>query len=291
MGCDICGNWRKIERGLYCLLGDQTFRIVKCKQCGLIYVTPRPELSFLISLYGKEYFRSGYTGFIERNEEYIKQRLNGPAGLRTVLKELEPVKRHNCRLLEVGCADGFFLQLAKSQGWEPYGVDISPYAVSYARKGRGLTIREGTLEEQIFPSGFFGAAYLGDVLAHTPSPFLLLKEVHRTMAKGGVLFVTSPAPFNGALAKVQEVVRNLRKSHLDNLEFFPNSAHFLYWFSPRTLRSVLVKSNFVVLKLQVYAPVNSLSFIGNILDGAGQFLLGNLFQIGSRMTALARVAD
>ena len=38
------------------------------------------------------------------------------------------------RLLDVGCAAGFFMQDAKNAGWEVQGIDIAKPALDFAKK-------------------------------------------------------------------------------------------------------------------------------------------------------------
>jgi 2-polyprenyl-3-methyl-5-hydroxy-6-metoxy-1,4-benzoquinol methylase len=38
------------------------------------------------------------------------------------------------RILDVGCAEGLFLSLLNSPGWERYGMDVSTPAIESARR-------------------------------------------------------------------------------------------------------------------------------------------------------------
>jgi 2-polyprenyl-3-methyl-5-hydroxy-6-metoxy-1,4-benzoquinol methylase len=97
------------------------------------------------------------------------------------------------KLLDVGCATGVFLALARDAGWEPYGVDISSYATAFAQERLALkNVMAGTLREVHFPAAFFDAVTLLDVFEHLPEPLTELYEIHRILKKGGLLLINTP---------------------------------------------------------------------------------------------------
>jgi SAM-dependent methyltransferase len=97
------------------------------------------------------------------------------------------------RLLEVGCANGMFLNTVRKSGsWDVYGVDINKYAVQYARDQLGLDVFLGQLEETHFPDDFFDVVVLWDVLEHLPNPKSALLEIHRVLTSDGWLIFRVP---------------------------------------------------------------------------------------------------
>src|SRR5262245_36517143 len=100
--------------------------IVKCPSCGLVFY----DGSSADDLYSDEYFFGGeyldYCGdkkIIQRNfRRHVK-----------VLHRLAP----SGRLLELGCAYGFFLELAKEY-WEVKGIDVTAAGVRHARQVIGV---------------------------------------------------------------------------------------------------------------------------------------------------------
>ena len=56
--CNLCGSRSEIllekKKGI---VTNITFRLVQCKNCGLIYFNPRLSENDLIKLYSKEYYR------------------------------------------------------------------------------------------------------------------------------------------------------------------------------------------------------------------------------------------
>jgi 2-polyprenyl-3-methyl-5-hydroxy-6-metoxy-1,4-benzoquinol methylase len=100
--------------------------------------------------------------------------------------------RAGARLLDVGCGNGAFLQLARSAGWSVQGTDFDGVAVATARS-RGLDVRQGGLEVlQAAESGSFDWASLSHVLEHVHDPMAWLKELHRLLRQGGTLWLQTP---------------------------------------------------------------------------------------------------
>ena len=50
-------------------------------------------------------------------------------------------------ILDVGCGEGLFLELAKQNGWRVHGTDVSAYATKFASKRLGqncFAVKSGT---------------------------------------------------------------------------------------------------------------------------------------------------
>ena len=62
-------------------------------------------------------------------------------GLEVGLRHLPKVD-DGAKLLDVGCGNGIFLDLARKVGWKVFGADFDPVCVEAARK-KGLKVRKG----------------------------------------------------------------------------------------------------------------------------------------------------
>lgn len=101
--------------------------------------------------------------------------------------------RPSGRLLDVGCATGYLLDVAGRRGFEPYGIEVSPFAVDVARERLpAARIHCGTLDDHPFPDQHFDAIALCDVLEHEADPVAALRTVERLLKEGGVVVVTTP---------------------------------------------------------------------------------------------------
>ncbi|MFH1564180.1 MAG: class I SAM-dependent methyltransferase [Nitrospirota bacterium] len=185
MSCDLCGE--NISKKL-CEIGTTT--ILQCKECGLMFRTPIPTKEELKDYYSSGYYEEyGFREYAGRKHHILKYRfepvLNFFKGqISNVLK--------TPKVLDIGCALGFFIELLKKQGWEAKGVEFSNDAAEYAKKELGLDVHAGSVEEVGFESESFDVITMLDVLEHVTSPNTILKEVNRILKKQGLILATIP---------------------------------------------------------------------------------------------------
>jgi 2-polyprenyl-3-methyl-5-hydroxy-6-metoxy-1,4-benzoquinol methylase len=115
---------------LYYLFSISDHRIVRCDDCGLLFINPQPSDDELSEIYGADYFLGSDTEKGRQTVSEIKQA--------TAQLYLSEIRRYRgCksgRLLEVGCGDGDFLVSAETEGWSVTGVEYSTAACEKARR-------------------------------------------------------------------------------------------------------------------------------------------------------------
>ena len=123
---------------------------------------------------------------------YEKQRDNPTFDKR--LKELATLGYRDGKLLDLGCAFGYFLAKAEKTGFTTYGVDISRFAIQKASENCAAKLCQLDISKQKLPfaSNFFNAVTMFDTLEHLENYSFALKEVHRVLKKGGVLHIHTP---------------------------------------------------------------------------------------------------
>jgi 2-polyprenyl-3-methyl-5-hydroxy-6-metoxy-1,4-benzoquinol methylase len=234
--CNLCGADNTAP-----VMEIDSFHIVRCRQCGLVYVNPRHGEDALHEIYTESYYdHDGITNGLEfygyddylRDEENIKI---------TFAKRLKTIERYATkgRLLDVGCATGFFLDLARGQGWEVVGTEVSNFAARYARERFGLDVRVGTLRDLSLPDEAFDVVTTWDVIEHVLDPMAELQEMRRILRDDGILSIITPNA--GSL-----VARLLGR----RWEEFRRVREHVYFFSGSTLTQMLQKVGFEVLRAE-----------------------------------------
>lgn len=205
-------------------------QVVRCRRCDLVYMNPRLNRRLILDGYTKA-----------DNSTYVSQGEGRLRTFRRCVRLLEPYAGSGeRRLLDVGCAGGFFLKAAQDKGWAVHGVEPSQFLVDYGRRELGLTrIVQGTLMEVRFPENHFDAVTYWDVLEHTADPARELVEVHRIMRPGGILLVNYP-DFSSIWARL-----------LGRKWWFLLSVH-LYYFTPETIGRMLEKTGFELLQSRMH---------------------------------------
>jgi len=116
-----------------------------------------------------------------------------------VKENVEALLRHTegkapFAILDLGCGPGRDLATFKALGHEPVGLDASPTFVKMARKHAGCEVWQQDLLRLELPVARFDGIFANAVLFHVASQELVrvLRDLHRTLRPGGVLFASNP---------------------------------------------------------------------------------------------------
>jgi SAM-dependent methyltransferase len=220
-GCVVCGGTRRLP--LY-----PDISVFRCGDCGHVFFGDAGPAGGLARLYGERYFTRGE--YFDYGGERKVHALNAARRLRTVRRFAA-----SGRLLEIGCAHGFFLDLARP-GFDVLGVEISEFAAGFARTAFGLDVRAGDFLDMDVGGGW-DAVCLYDCVEHLPRPDLVLLKAAALMPRGAHLFLTT-----GDLGALVPRLRG-RKWRLMHP---PTHLHF---FSRKTLARLLDRCGFDVLSV------------------------------------------
>lgn len=160
-------------------------RVEECLGCGLVQVAELPSSEELSRLYGREYFDRG------KYSDAFAQRRENEARLRLLRSQGVP---RGGRVLDAGCATGGFVSCAAAT-YDIWGFDLSASAVEQAGElNPALTgrIRQGRIEDQDYPTEFFDAVVLWDVLEHLPDPVGACHRLVSWLKPGGLLCLSTP---------------------------------------------------------------------------------------------------
>ncbi|WP_322802451.1 class I SAM-dependent methyltransferase [Thermoflexus sp.] len=181
--CPICewseGNTRMIRR--------REFSYVRCRRCGTIYLTPVPPVEQVRAMYQNPGYFAGDEDMGYRNYEAMHKAL-APHFRRRLRVLSKRLPRRGC-LLDIGCADGYFLELARADGWEVMGVEISEEMASKA-SGR-LSIPIVTSVDGL-PPVELDVITMWEVLEHLPDPVAQLQRLVQRLRPGGFLMLSTP---------------------------------------------------------------------------------------------------
>ncbi|MBN3038402.1 MAG: methyltransferase domain-containing protein [Candidatus Omnitrophica bacterium] len=223
--CNCCGSDK-----FSLLLTKDSFSIVKCKNCGLVFSESFPSQEELSSLYSKEFFTDQ-----TRLQYYIADEGTNIIKAQSKLKTVVGYKKDG-RLLDVGCAFGTFLKLMKENGWETWGSEISGYAADYSRKSTGSKIISGDFLNADFSQEHFDVVTMWDYIEHVKDPYSNLKKAEQLLKNGGFLFI-STVDIGSLFAKILGKRWKLIKPKLH-----------LYYFDQKSIFGLLKKAGFKVVE-------------------------------------------
>jgi SAM-dependent methyltransferase len=187
--CPACGE-AVAQHRLYAKNGCD---ILRCEQCGL----GRADVAGFDpdTYYTADYFSGrhadGYADYLG-TEPVLRREFAGTV-------DFIRRHRHAGRLLEVGCAYGFFLQEARRH-FEVAGIELAEEAAEHCRRN-GLRVLSGVADdEKLAKLGHMDIIVLLDVIEHLPDPYATLSLCARHLRPGGIIVLTT-GDFDSLLAR------------------------------------------------------------------------------------------
>ncbi|HAX62314.1 MAG TPA: hypothetical protein DCX95_07170 [Elusimicrobia bacterium] len=240
--CNLCGS-----NDLKLLFVKSSVNLMKCRECGLVFIDPRPTLADLKKYYTENYYfatdsvTGGYDNYLADKENLLK----------TFTKRISFIENYikPGKMLDVGCAFGFSLIAAKNRGWDVCGIELSDFASDIAKK-QGFNIFSGTIEESPFQNGYFDCITMWDLLEHTIDPKKELLKTNQLMKNGGILTLSTP--------DVSSFLEKITGRHWLG---YQSPKQHLFYFSPKSISHLLKNTGFEVTKIFHIGKFCSLSFI------------------------------
>ncbi len=211
-----------------------TRRYVRCPDCELVFLNPRP-LSAMVEEFYREDYDEAY-GEVEASSD------RDPV-FESVVRRLGQYRQAPGRLLDVGCGDGAFLSLCRSAGWTCYGLELSKRAAARAVR-RGLTVLPPDFLERMGKHEPFDVITLVNVLETVTSPAALLRQVAGALAPSGLVAIRAT---NGAFHLPMRTPARWVGSRYDQ-------AFHLFLYSPPTLRSLLQRVGLETIAIHNAVP-------------------------------------
>jgi len=167
------------------------YGVVRCPGCDLFYLSPRLNEAEMVAAYREASYFEGGAG--PGYSSYLAQE---PTLRRTFRRLLGGMQRRGMtggRLLEIGCAYGFFLDEAKPYFRYRAGTEFSEAGAAIART-RADTVYVGGLEviPHATPAESFDAIVLIHTIEHVYDPVALLEGLMRHLSPGGWIVLATP---------------------------------------------------------------------------------------------------
>jgi 2-polyprenyl-3-methyl-5-hydroxy-6-metoxy-1,4-benzoquinol methylase len=214
-------------------------QIVKCKNCGLMYVYP------LKINKDKKYWEGKAGGFIPKNKPLFSARLPFMVDEKeqlqvkdfsSSLRHIEELLPNKGKVLEVGPSRGYFLHELEKNGWIVTGIEPSDVRRDEAKRIFGYDFIPYKLEDTNLSESSFDVIFMFHVIEHILDPSEFISILYRYLKPGGILVIETPT-YDTIMYKI---LRHRERSIRCN-------GHF-YFFTKKTLKEMVCKNKFDVVR-------------------------------------------
>lgn len=232
VNCYYCQSWQ------YTYYDQENgYQLVKCRNCGLLYVNPRPKESTIN--------RAAHTGLHQGDKIFNatnklhRSRINRYVKiLATIYPEIPNQK---IKWLDIGCGNGEFLMALKTHFGnhiEVHGIEPNEHKLK-TTTSLGLDVDFSKYSDHI---GEFDAISMLNVYSHIANPIEFIKNWQKTLKPAGELIIQT-----GDSANVEPLWHQKPYNLPDHLSFA----------NKEILEGIMQKTGFQIQKCKSYQKSNS----------------------------------
>jgi 2-polyprenyl-3-methyl-5-hydroxy-6-metoxy-1,4-benzoquinol methylase len=191
MNCPICKS--EGVNGVMQLYDDRygypgQFTLMKCRNCGHLFLNCDLSPSQLTELYTNYYPRKSFD--VAEYKPYTEE-----SGLVAWINGLDCSAFRwvpsNVRVLDVGCGFGESLGYHTARGCDVYGVEADEHIRRVMEKF-GYKIHVGLFDDKAYAQDFFDFITMDQVIEHVADPITTLRGVARILKPGGRAILSTP---------------------------------------------------------------------------------------------------
>ena len=230
MDCIICekSNFETISERVR---DSIKFKVLECKDCSLLQLSPRPSIDE-----DKDFY----------DNNYQSKNIGEPTDLKSIksnssddtYRRAELVSKYiksSSSILDIGSGYGFFLQEMFNRGYNITGIEISKEKRKISLKVSNVKVLDINLYKDNKELPIFDCITLFHVLEHISDPTQFLKVIKKHLSNNGKLIIEVP--------NVDDMLLKECKQYKD---FYWQRAH-LFYFNVKTLEKIVKNSNFVTV--------------------------------------------
>lgn len=217
------------------------YRIVRCNRCGLLRSDPVADTATITALYQRSVMAYG------REVDSLRKTYG------EYLDRLNAHQDHKGHLLEIGAANGFFLEEALERGYaQVTGIEPGAPMIEQAAPSVREHIVADVMRPGLFEQGVFDVVCLFQVFDHLPDPAAVLRESHNILRDDGLILL-----FNHNEQALSARLLGERSPIID--------IEHTYLYNFKTMRRILEDNGFEVLELGPSRNLYRLEYLVRLL--------------------------
>ncbi len=168
---------------------------LKCKKCAYEKANLKPSIN-----------SNAAHQLIDENARATGLRELRQSNFKDILKEIKTIKPNGGSLLDVGCAHGWFLEIAQPD-FKVLGIEPD-HAVYEITKKQGYPLLEGYFPDVLADDLLFDIIVFNDVIEHIPSVIDTLNACRKHLKEDGILVLNLPTS-SGFFYKLSKILVKL----------------------------------------------------------------------------------
>ncbi|GMV35499.1 MAG: hypothetical protein AMXMBFR61_00070 [Fimbriimonadales bacterium] len=187
---------------------EDAYAVYQCRDCGSAFLLPAYFAEADACYQTRRYFEGYYPDNIhigghpnDEEHKFPKLKTKMEAGRARWLVRLAQRYSNGFpsipRMCDIGCASGWLVFGALTEGYDAYGVEISPQAIRAKQRCGEERIHHGPFDEKVFGGAKFDLVVLMETAEHIQDLGALLRSIRKVLTAEGVLVIVSPNDLAG----------------------------------------------------------------------------------------------
>jgi SAM-dependent methyltransferase len=234
----------------FVVLASIARNLMKCSNCSVAYLDPRPAKRELFELFANEYITRNedvevrFGTRVEKSHKQVARFINN--------------RKASGRILDIGCAGGYFLdRYFQTSAWEKWGVELSRFAAARAT-AKAIQVHVGDIHSADLPGASFDVVTVLDTFYYFSEPLRELDAIRRILKPSGLLVIVLPH----ADIHIRRNTGWMSKVFAESRTALLESTH-LFFYNPKSMMSILDGSRFRVRSLRPLCALGQSSFLQN----------------------------
>jgi len=242
--CILCKN-PKTELISNRVRDSKKFKVIKCMKCHHVQLFPIPS-----KIDEKKFYDEELQNLVIKKDFKISElRKNSSSDIERRINFIRKLIPKECKILEIGSGDGFFLEKMYDYGYNITGIEISKQRRERSKKITKARIFDKDVSE-IKNLGKFDLVVLFHVLEHIHEPKIFLKNISKLLNSKGKIIVEVPN-YNDFQIRTNNSYKNwqFQRAHI-------------HYFTPKILKRIFRESGLKakLIGVQRYSIENMFSW-------------------------------
>lgn len=246
--CRLCGETQVsvIHQGTR---DRKDIDVLRCDSCGLVFLS---KIETCGRFYADGAMREGIDFAQWRKNTYADDRRRFEYFRKSIFGK---------SILDFGCGNGAFLEIAITEGGaaQAVGIEQDEDALTFMRES-GISCYDKLTD--VSGGGTFDVAFLFHVIEHLPKPEAILVEIEKRLDSAGAIVIETPNADDALLSYY----------HCEAFADFTYWSPHIYLYTERTLTALLERAGFAVTEMrqiQRYPLANHLLWLSKGIPGGG----------------------